>query len=70
MAVQYMNSPIPVTFQWSTLSIGVVSVDPVEGEVLGIIPDPVTGYDGNIAYIAADFSGGTWDGYSFNFRHC
>lgn len=68
MAVQYMNSPIPVTFQWSTLSIGVVSVDPVEGDVLGIIPDPVTGYDGNIAYIAADFSPGIWDGYSYNFN--
>jgi len=59
MAIQYINSPMPVTFQWSNLFV----------DLWGVIhPDPVTGYDGNIAYIAMDFSPAEWDGFSLNFN--
>lgn len=59
MAAQYGNSPAPLTFQWSSLTVDSSG---------NILPDPVTGYDGNIAYVSMDFSPATWDGYSLNFN--
>lgn len=59
MAIEYSNSPAPLTFHWSTLTI-----DPFGN----ILPDPITGYDGNIAYVAMAFSPATWDAYSLSYN--